>query len=808
MPALCVFRLKFKGRGMGMSNGNVCSVKMTINGEKIPFSSHAMFVRVGDTIRRVRHRRDLPAGSSHLVMALPKGYDDPFSIAQGVLLSIKDDFFGVSFDPSALPAGSIIGRCYDARPTLRPLPDGRVLTGEGGWGHKTGALSELQALSMSDRAQDSFYESAEARAARRTELVRELVEKDPSALLELVNTLRTSEKLRTPAIILAVDAMSAGASNSRSLLTASMLRPDDPGVALRYFLDSNPGKPLPAALKKALADAAQRLYTENSVIKYDRARRRAVHDRSLTGRPVMFRDVINLSHPTPTGEKQAALFKHLVSGNTDAKLLPHLAATARFGKLSPSERLRELEHEAAHVAQAVREGRHPTSFLSRLSVSDLSALCGQPRADIRAAEAAHAAAKAEFEAVVAAHADTRRSLRRLETRLNDATRKRRDVTRSMRTVSSLGPTETSELTELTQTVASIDRRIGSLRAELSRMKASEEVVAYQSDRRAAISGVRNTSNALKAVRKAPGVVPVPVWQVTLPTMSVSETLSNLGAMGRSGVSGEIRDIAESRLLSEEAWSGSSAKIADIMRAVRGTALAEHAGTAPASRPGVLYADSPLWSSLPPSSWETVFEQVASRAVAEQLPEIKSRVLVLVDGSGSMSAEVAGRRNDLRAEGYHSLNCAEVASFAASAIASRGSGNVDVFTYDTTATRVEPGALSAGVIDGARNTTEQFSWGGTDTFSVLQQTWDNHDLVVVLTDEQTHWTLDQPAADSGYRMRSNTPVRVPSSTRVITVNLAGYEAAQAKESERFVRLAGFSESLYAEIARLDAEAASN
>ena len=81
-------------------------------------------------------------------------------------------------------------------------------------------------------------------------------------------------------------------------------------------------------------------------------------------------------------------------------------------------------------------------------------------------------------------------------------------------------------------------------------------------------------------------------------------------------------------------------------------------------------------------------------------------------------------------------------------------------------------------------------------------------MVILTDEQTSWTLDQPysARDAAYRGQNNSSsaTQVPSSTRIITVNLDGGGAAHLPSSARFVRISGFSEQLYEEIARIDAE----
>ena len=52
------------------------------------------------------------------------------------------------------------------------------------------------------------------------------------------------------------------------------------------------------AIKRGVADAAQRLYNERNYLKWDSSRNK-----------VRWADVIELTHPTPVAEWQSALFK-------------------------------------------------------------------------------------------------------------------------------------------------------------------------------------------------------------------------------------------------------------------------------------------------------------------------------------------------------------------------------------------------------------------------------------------------------------------------------------------------------------------
>lgn len=785
-----------------MSNGSVCSTKINVGnphngGIKVSYKTHDVYAWVGGTARRVRHHKQLPSTETCLVVCTPKTAKVDRDHATALLEAALVDNSTIS----DLPIGSHIGLSADGLKNGAHIPAGRVLTGEGGWGFKDASARELMMMASSERGGDGFYETAVERTARRQRLVSELCEGSPVELLELVRTLRGQDRARTAAVMIAVDAAAAGASNARALFEAALQRPDEPGLALRYFMDIYPGRSLPQALRKGVGDAAVRLYSETGVLKYDHARRVAVHDRSQIGNPVRFADVVRLCHPSPSSSQQSALFKALVTGDIDKASLPRLAARSELAALSAPLRLARLEEEARLTLEAVRAGHRSPSVFSRFSAAELSSLAGQPRQGISTAKAAATAAENQSRAIrtSAEFAEVRRDVRRAEHRRAVAYSA---VHRAETAVA--GASSSPHLSELKQALEDRRSELRTAVTHCSEVRSSPEAYALS----AALSNARTTAvqarAALAAAQSTPGVVPAPVWEILAPQMSISETLTNLGSMGRSGVSSELRSVIESRLRSDEAWNGSSAKISDVLRAVRGVTLAEHP-----ERAAHQYGEDGSWTSAEPSSWEPVFEEIASRAVAAQLPELKSRVLVMVDGSGSMLSEVATRRNDTRSEGYRSLSRAEVATFSAAAIASRALGdNVDVVVYDTSYSKVDPASLSDGVLASTRSTASQIRGGGTNTFGMMQEAWHGHDLVVILTDEQTSWTLDQPhsATDARYRDQNNnsSATQVPSSTRIITVNLDGGGAAHLPSSDRFVRISGFSEQMYEEIARIDAE----
>src|SRR5207302_6925716 len=108
------------------------------------------------------------------------------------------------------------------------------------------------------------------------------------------------------------------------------------------------GRRLPMSVKRGVADAARRLYTERAALRYD----------GLT-RSIRMADVIELTHPQPRDERQSALFRWLLDrrhhddARADAAVLPMLAAAADLDAVPTDERRALLrERGAAALADA------------------------------------------------------------------------------------------------------------------------------------------------------------------------------------------------------------------------------------------------------------------------------------------------------------------------------------------------------------------------------------------------------------------------------------------------------------------------
>ena len=179
----------------------------------------------------------------------------------------------------------------------------RARTGEGATGFLRDSKSELFLLAVSNMVgQDTFYERAEDRDDRYSQLVRELAVLDPEWTAGLLRWLRGDGNLRSASLVGAAEfakaRLDAGLSGySRQVVDAVLQRADEPGEMLGYWT-SRYGRRLPKPVKRGVADAVQRLYSERALLKYDTA-----------SKGYRFGDVLELVHASPSAVWQGDLFK-------------------------------------------------------------------------------------------------------------------------------------------------------------------------------------------------------------------------------------------------------------------------------------------------------------------------------------------------------------------------------------------------------------------------------------------------------------------------------------------------------------------
>lgn len=217
-----------------------------------------------------------------------------------------------------------------ARPTVRSavvteqVPSG--LTHEGAPGFARTAKSELYLLAVANMGSEkTFYESAADRDTRFAELVRQVAVEDLPWLAGMLPWLRETANMRTAPLIAAAEAVkaltAAGKPGARQLVASVIQRADEPGEMLAYW-QSRYGRAVPKPLKRGIADALLRVYTEYALLKYDTA-----------SHGYRFADVIELVHPSPDPAKpwQGQLFKHAIDrrhGNGDAAEISPLPMVA------------------------------------------------------------------------------------------------------------------------------------------------------------------------------------------------------------------------------------------------------------------------------------------------------------------------------------------------------------------------------------------------------------------------------------------------------------------------------------------------
>jgi hypothetical protein len=205
-----------------------------------------------------------------------------------------------------------------------------AVTYEGGAAHTRDVKSELFQLAVVNMVgEDTFYEQASARDSRFAQLVRQATLDDPDWTARLLRWLRGTANMRSAPLVGAAEytraRLDAGLPGTSRQVVASVLqRADEPAELLAYWT-SRYGKNFPKPIKRGVADAVRRLYTEYSLLKYDTAS----HD-------WRFADVIKQVHPTPTAPWQRALFKHALDrrhgrdGDIDRQQLPMVAENAAF----------------------------------------------------------------------------------------------------------------------------------------------------------------------------------------------------------------------------------------------------------------------------------------------------------------------------------------------------------------------------------------------------------------------------------------------------------------------------------------------
>jgi TROVE domain len=209
-----------------------------------------------------------------------------------------------------------------------PVKTERVPSGtthEGAPGYARDAKSELFLLAVAHMGDGSFYESAPERDTRFCGLVHQVATADPEWMAAFIPWLRGEANMRTAAVVAAAETakalLAAGKPGGRKVIASALQRADEPGELLAYW-HARHGRAIPKPVKRGLADACVKLYTEYALGKYDTA-----------SHGYRFADIIDLTHPVTGKPWQGDLFKHALDrrhGHADdiPVSLPMLRANA------------------------------------------------------------------------------------------------------------------------------------------------------------------------------------------------------------------------------------------------------------------------------------------------------------------------------------------------------------------------------------------------------------------------------------------------------------------------------------------------
>lgn len=181
-----------------------------------------------------------------------------------------------------------------------------LATGNNAPGYERTTQAELLLLGVSNfYGQDTFYETGAQRDERYIQLIQATVKQDHLWVTRFLRWLRHDANMRTASLVGAVEAtremIKRKIPGGRTIINHVLVRADEPGEMLAYWLN-NYGRKIPQPIKRGLADAASRLYTEPNTIKYD-----------TKDTPVRFGDVLELCHPAPKFLYQKHLFRYLIN---------------------------------------------------------------------------------------------------------------------------------------------------------------------------------------------------------------------------------------------------------------------------------------------------------------------------------------------------------------------------------------------------------------------------------------------------------------------------------------------------------------
>ncbi len=273
-------------------------------------------------------------------------------------------------------------------------------THEGGRGRQFPPAVELKrTVATCMLWEPTFYESGDSIAQRIADLATKV---DPLQVDEIAHWAKHELKLRHVPLYLALHTLGRY-DGARALIRTLVQRPDELAEMLSMWFHikgRKPGDkdrpPIPAALKKGLADAFTK-FDEYQLAKWNRM-----------DKAIKLRDVLFLTHPKPVDAKQAALWEALVdgklktpdtwetrlsAGQEKGQAFADLLKAGKLGATALLKNLRNMDEGGTDRALVV-EGLRKANWKKVLPFRFMSAWMAAPSFSVQLDEAFQQASKA------------------------------------------------------------------------------------------------------------------------------------------------------------------------------------------------------------------------------------------------------------------------------------------------------------------------------------------------------------------------------------------------------------------------------
>jgi len=248
------------------------------------------------------------------------------------------------------------------------------------------------------------------------------------------------------------------------------------------------------------------------------------------------------------------------------------------------------------------------------------------------------------------------------------------------------------------------------------------------------------------------------WEALIPTMGYMALLRNLRNFQEAGIS-------------KQAMKFVADKLADPDEVMRSRQLP--------------YRFLSAYLEATNSMWARPLE-AALEVSTLNIPSLPGRTLVLVDTSGSMTSVGYSAKSKIKP--------VQAGALFGIALAAKGE-QVELFGFDD---QLFPFALKRGA--GVLRATEEFSklarGGGTQTAKALKATWNGHDRVVIVTDEQTF------GPRQGY-WQGDVSSQIPAEVPIYSFNMVGYAPSMMETSATRHQLGGLTDATFSMISLLEA-----